>query len=466
MSDREHPYTRRVFLQQGLTLASLAWTTPMFIERSARAMMMPLGSAVSSQPGVPEDRVLVVVQLGGGNDGLNTVVPYGADAYYRSRPGLAVAAPGQGDGAAITLDHHAGLGLHPEFAGFKELIDDGAAAIVQGAGYPNPNRSHFTSMDIWQTGNTNATGHGWLGRYFDNQCHGSPVADAAVAIGREAPLALTGGTHRPVTFESAETFRWRGEDIHPTLRDAYERVTSQAQTENSGDHEGERPGDSPAQPGRREVPQARQRRQTNRVQPTQESNLDFLTRTAMDARASSERIRRAVSQPPLVSYPQNPLANQLRIVSAMIRAEMPTRVYYVSLGGFDTHANQLASHGRLLRHLGDSLNAFHKDMKAQGNNSRVLTMAFSEFGRRVVQNASQGTDHGTAAPMYFVGDMVRHGLLGDHPSMTDLDQGDLRFTVDFRCLYAAVLEDWMQADSAAVLGASFRKARIMQPVQQ
>lgn len=443
MRDRENPYTRRVFLQQGLTLASMALTTPLFIERSARAVMLPLDSAVSSRPGVPEDRVLVVVQLGGGNDGLNTVVPYGADAYYRNRPALAIAAPGRGDGGAIALDHHAGLGLHPEFAGFKELIDDGAAAIVQGVGYPNPNRSHFTSMDIWQTANTNATGHGWLGRYFDNQCHGSPAADAAVTVGRDAPLALTGQTHKPVTFESAEQFRWRGEDIHPSLRDAYERMLSDLP--NGG------------VPERRE----RENRRGNQANPNDQSHRDFLTRTAMDARASSERIRKAVSEKPLVSYPNSGLAQQLRTVSAMIRAGMPTRVYYVSLGGFDTHANQLATHGRLLRQLGDALNAFYRDLQAQGNSSRVLTMAFSEFGRRVAQNASQGTDHGTAAPMYFVGDMVRHGVLGDHPSMNHFDQGDLRFTVDFRCLYAAVIDDWLKADSTAVLGTRFRKAEII-----
>src|SRR6185503_9680745 len=147
----------------------------------------------------------------------------------------------------------------------------------------------------------------------------------------------------------------------------------------------------------------------------------------------------------------------LQIVGAMIRDGMRTRVYYVSLGGFDTHANQPGTHGRLLRQFAESLNAFHKDLKAQGNSSRVLTMAFSEFGRRVSQNGSQGTDHGTAAPMYFVGDMLRPGLLGEHPSLTDLDEGDLKFSVDFRSVYAAVLEDWMGAPSTKILGRPFKK---------
>lgn len=422
------PYTRRVFLQQGLTLASMAFTAPLFLERSAMGMMLPLGSALSSRPGVPEDRVLVVVQLGGGNDGLNTVIPYGHDEYYRRRPALAIAAPQRQRDGAIVLDHHAGLGLHPEFAGFKELLDEGAASIVHGVGYPNPNRSHFTSMDIWHTADTRATGSGWLGRYIDNTCHGNPEADAAVAIGREAPRALAGELRKPVSFENADTFRWRGEDMHPLLRDAYREMTDQHHRPNDDDEFG---------------------------------HLNFLTRTSLDARASSERIRAAVDQTPLVSYPNSNLANQLRIVSAMIRAEMPTRVYYVTLGGFDTHANQPGTHGRLLRQLGDALNAFYRDMKAQGNSSRVLTMVFSEFGRRVAQNASAGTDHGTAAPMYFVGDMLRPGLLGDHPSLSDLDQGDLKFTVDFRSLYTAVLEDWMKADARRVLGANFAKASII-----
>ncbi len=156
------------------------------------------------------------------------------------------------------------------------------------------------------------------------------------------------------------------------------------------------------------------------------------------------------------------LARQLRIVAAMIRDEMTTRVYYVTLGGFDTHANQYNQHANLMRQLGDALNAFYKDLKTQGSSGRVLTMVFSEFGRRVGQNASGGTDHGTAAPMYFVGDMVRPGLLGDHPSLTDLDQGDLKFTVDVRSVYTAVLEDWMGAPAAKVLGRRFRKARILE----
>ncbi len=426
----EPAFTRRLFLQQGLTLASLAATAPLFIQRSALAMMRPPGSPVSSRPGVPEDRVLVVVQLGGGNDGLNTVVPYGSAEYYRARPTLAIPAPGRGTQdrpGALELAGAQGLGLHPNLAGFKGLLDDGVASIVQGVGYPNPNRSHFASMDIWHTADTDARGHGWIGKYLDATCNGAPVPEAGVAVGRSAPLAMQGALNKPVTFETAELFRWIGEDLDRTLKGPYDAINRGGMLDD--------------------------------VDP--DSQLGFLMRTALDAQVSSDRIRAAVAKRPLVPYPGSPLARQLQVVGAMIRDGMATRVYYVSLGGFDTHAGQAGPHSNLMRQVGEGLAAFYQDLKAQGNSGRVLTMAFSEFGRRVAQNASGGTDHGTAAPMYFVGDMVRPGLLGDHPSMADLDDGDLRFTADFRSVYAAVLEDWMGAPSAAILGRAYEKARIV-----
>lgn len=425
-------FSRRLFLQQGLGFISLAATAPLFIQRSAHGMLLPLGSMLSSVAGVPEDHVLVVVQLGGGNDGLNTVIPFGNGSYYKARPSIAIAEPGKngnGQPGALKIDDTSGIGLNPNLTGFKELMDQGVASIVQGVGYPNPNRSHFTSMDIWHTANTDAQGYGWIGKYFDCTCNGTPLPEGAVSIGRESPLAMNGAVQKPVSFESAELFRWLGEDLdkEKSLKKPYDTITRAGQLEN--------------------------------VDP--DSQLGFLTRTALDAQVSSERIRAAVAKRPLVQYPGGQLSRQLQIVGAMIRDGMKTRVYYVSLGGFDTHAAQLGQHANLMRQLGDSLNAFYKDLKEQGNNQRVLTMCFSEFGRRVQANASGGTDHGTAAPMYFVGDMIRPGLLGDHPSLTDLDDGDLKFNVDFRSVYANVLEDWMGAPSDKVLGKQFKKAKIL-----
>ncbi len=428
--NHDSAYTRRLFLKQGMTLASMVSTAPLFIQRSALGMMQPAGSMLSSQPGIPDDRILVVVQLGGGNDGLNTVVPYGNNLYYNARPGIAIPAPGRSNGpqqGALQLDDSDGIGLHPNMAGFKELYDEGVASIVQGVGYPNPNRSHFTSMDIWHTAEHSAKGYGWIGKYFDNTCNGTPVPEGSVAIGRTSPLAMEGGIQKPVTFESEELFRWLGEDVQDDLNKPYSEINRSGVLED--------------------------------VNP--DSQMGFLMRTALDAQVSSERIRKAVAKTPLVNYPGNKLAKQLRIVSAMIRDGMSTRVYYVTLGGFDTHAGQAQRHGRLMTDFSQSVNAFYKDLKKQGNNSRVLTMAFSEFGRRVKQNASGGTDHGTAAPMYFIGDMVRPGLLGNHPSLSDLDSGDLKWNVDFREIYTAVLEDWLKAPAAKVLGKQYRKAKII-----
>jgi len=428
-----HPdttYTRRLFLQRGVTFASLAMTAPAFLERSAGAMALPLNSLLSSIPGVPQDHVLVVVQLGGGNDGLNTVVPYGDRAYYNARPALAVPEPGRGgrqQQGVLTLDDAKGIGLHPSMAPFKELMDEGVASIVQGVGYPNPNRSHFTSMDVWHTADTSAKGNGWIGRYFDNTCNGQPDPEGSISIGRTAPLAMIGDQQKPVSFETADLFRWLGEDLSEQMADPYQAI-------NRGGALADVDVDSQA---------------------------GFLMRTALDAQLSSDRIRKAVAKRPLVPYPGGRLSGQLQTVAAMIRDGMRTRVYYVSLGGFDTHANQSGQHARLLQQVSSSLNAFYKDMKTQGNSGRVCTMVFSEFGRRVAQNASGGTDHGTAAPMYIVGDMVRPGLLGEHPSLTRLDGGDLVHNVDFRSVYAAVLEDWMGADSKVILGKKFRKAKVI-----
>jgi uncharacterized protein (DUF1501 family) len=433
MSDHQQPaFSRRVFMQHGIAFVSMAATAPLFIQNSAKGVLNPFASMLSSQSGVPEDHVLVVVQLGGGNDGLNTVVPYGNGAYYKARPAIAVPAPGKSQGnqqGALDLDKKAGIGLHPNLTGLKELFEDGVASILQGVGYPNPNRSHFTSMDIWHTASTDAHGHGWIGRYFDCTCNGTPQPEGAVAIGRDSPLAMQGQIQKPISFESPELFRWLGDDLTKdgALKQPYQEINRTGQLSGVDD----------------------------------ESQLGFLTRTALDAQLSSDRIRAAVAKRPLVQYPNSALARQLQMVGAMIRDGMKTRVYYVSMGGFDTHANQLGSHGNLMRQFGDAINAFHKDLKEQGNSGRVLTMCFSEFGRRVAQNASGGTDHGTAAPMYLIGDMVRPGLLGELPSLTDLDQGDLKFNTDFRSVYASVLEDWMGAPSDKILAGNYKKAKIL-----
>jgi uncharacterized protein (DUF1501 family) len=435
--DLPNPYTRREMLRTGLLLASASLTIPAFLERSALAMQAQQGG-LSGAPGVPEERILVVLQLSGGNDGLNTVVPAFAPEYYNLRKGIAIP-----EKEMLLLDKQAGVGLHPSLAGFKDLFDQGLMGLVQGAGYPNPNRSHFKSMDIWQTADTTATGNGWLGRYLDSECCGfgkneggkaarstGESGPPAIAIGRNAPLAMEGSLVKPVAFEDPNLFRWSGKDIDQPLASAYDDAN---------------------------------RRDAAAPQGT-DNNSSFLLRTALDAQVSSDLIRKAVATKPQTSFPQNELSRQLAMVASMIRANLKTRVYYVSYGGFDTHAGQGGANGRhanLLKVVGDSMKAFYAELKLQNNDARVMTMSFSEFGRRVGQNASGGTDHGTAAPMFLFGPMVQAGVLTSHPSLRDLDEGDLRFTTDFRRVYAGVLGQWLKADAAQVLEGSYKAMRVV-----
>ncbi len=447
-SSNPTPYSRREFIRSGLVLASAAATVPAFLNSSAWAMhSMAERLGVSSIPGVPDDHILVVVQLSGGNDGLNTVVPFGDPAYHKARPAIAIK-----ENEVLKLSGTDGIGLHPQLTGMRDLYDDGLLSIVQGVGYPNPNRSHFKSMDIWHTADVTATGDGWLGRYFDSECCGygsgesgtAPAAAAAaatsqegqgagppgIAIGRGAPLAMQGRQIKPVSFESAELFKWSAAEMGKELREGYDALNRRGAS----------------------------------ASPAKERNSDFLVRTAMDAQISSDLIRKAVGQKTLVQYPQSDLARQLSMVGLMIRANLKTRVYYVTHGSFDTHAGQGAAngrHGQLLNQLGLALKSFYADLKSQGNDGRVMTMSFSEFGRRVGQNASGGTDHGTAAPLFLAGPMVRKGVVGEHPSLKDLDEGDLKYKVDFRSVYSGILEGWMKANPKDVIDGTFKALPVL-----
>ena len=437
-------FSRRHFISRGVVLASTAFTVPWFIDMSARVLAAQPGNGQSSRPGIPDERILVVVQLAGGNDGLNTVVPYADASYYKARPVIGIP-----EAKVLKLKDNDFVGLHPKLQGLKDLYDSEQLAVIQGVGYPNPNRSHFKSMDIWQTADTTGTGEGWIGRYFDCRCNGAQpkpgaqaganaattpgalTGDAGIALGRNAPLAMQGRIFRPTSFETPELFRWTGLDVDKHMEEPYHEI---ARTEHVA---GLRGGDSSAA---------------------------FLMRTALDAQLASDNIRKAVERKPTVQYPGTPLAKQLAMVASMIAAGLKTRVYYVTLGGFDTHSAQGNINGtqaNLLDQVGSAIKAFYDDLKSQDNDRRVLTMTFSEFGRRVAQNGSNGTDHGTAAPMFLAGPMVRPGVLGNHPSLTDLDAGDLKFTVDFRTVYAGILQQWLKADPDAVLQGKFQAAKVV-----
>jgi len=428
-SSKSSAYSRREFLGASLAAVSTVTTAPMFFTQTAQVMAAPGDQPLTrSRPGVPEDRILVVVQLSGGNDGMNTVIPYGEPQYYNARTRIAI-----DEGDVLKLDEKTGVGLHPSLAKVRDMIAANRGAVVQGVGYPNPNRSHFSSMDIWHTGDTlqgARTGSGWIGRSLDRlqkEHTGEIDAAACIAIGSQMPLATQGKHVKPTTFQSADRYRWVGNDLNETLPAAYD----------AANRAGVLPG----------------------AEAT--SQAAFLMRTAMDAQVSSDRIRKAAGKSSLTEFPRQPLAQQLKTVAAMIRGELPTRIYYVALGGFDTHANQLFRHANLLTQFADGIAAFYAELDAMGQSSRVMTLAFSEFGRRVAQNASNGTDHGAAAPMFLFGDMVKPGMHGRYPSLTDLDAGDLRYNVDFRSVYADVLDRWMKIDSKAVLGQSFKSAGVV-----
>lgn len=415
--------SRRAFMQGTFAIASTTLTMPGFLAATS-AQFNDTTMRLSSTPGGAEDRILVIVQLSGGNDGLNTVIPYGDSNYYRQRPGIGI-----DKNEVIGIDRNQGIGLHPAMRPIAEMISENLAAIVQGVGYPNPNRSHFSSMDIWHTADLEAgarggRGVGWIGRAMDEAYrNGKRDMDmASIAIGSRAPLALSGRHVRPVSFERADLFRWLGSDFHDKLERSYEALA------------------------KRKVEQA----------DIQTDAAAFVQRIAGEATVASDKVRKAVSKQPSTSFPGTSLGKQLRLISSMINAQLPTRVYYAAHGGFDTHAGQAGRHNSLLEQFAEAMRAFYKEMKATGHASRVLTVAFSEFGRRVRQNASGGTDHGAAGPMFLFGDQIKSGLHGRHPSLTDLDKGDLIYKIDFRSIYADILRQWMKLPMTITDSASAR----------
>ena len=411
--------TRREFVKKGLTIVAVGMTAPSFLTRTALALNNPWDLAqAQSRPGTPDENILVVVQMGGGNDGLNTLVPFTEDAYYRARPTLAVP---QKDVLRVTDT----LGLHPNLGKVKGLYDKGAMAVIQGVGYPNPSRSHFKSMEIWHTADPEGrvVRYGWIGRYFDSKCPVCEQPTVGVNVGPAMPLALKAESGNGVTLETPETFQWM-----------------------------------PSMNGIGEKEEMELFRLLNAPATNEPGTIDFLRHTAMNAVISSERVREAVGKyKGGIEYPNNRLGYGLKLIAQMIAGNLSTKVYYANMTGFDTHAAQRGVHEALLRELAEGVEAFYRDLEAQGNADRVLVLAFSEFGRRVAENGSAGTDHGMAAPMFVFGKQIKGGLYGQHPSLTDLVEGDLKHAIDFRSVYATVLDKWLGADPAKILGAPFER---------
>jgi uncharacterized protein (DUF1501 family) len=427
--------TRREFLRTSALGGALSWTVPAFLANTFSAMHAEAADSATQTATGPDSNILVILQMAGGNDGLNTVVPYSNDYYHRARPKIAFA-----EKSILRINDE--IGLHESLSGFKELYDAGELSVIQGVGYPNPNRSHFVSTDIWQTAadSDKIESSGWMGRYFDNTCSGCDPT-IAVNIGRQMPRAFQAKHPVGVSLESPQSYRFMSREKGKSgemTEESYRKLNEPdaEMVENSGGTIGTLQGS---------------------VQ-TGGSALDFLERTALDAQLSSDKIRTIANRVEnQATYPTSQLGNSLKLVAKLIGGGLATRVFYVSQGGYDTHTNQTGTHERLLKELGDSVKAFVADLKAQGNLSRVLLMTFSEFGRRVAENASSGTDHGAAAPMFVVGNKVKAGLLGKYPSLapSDLFQGDLKFNVDFRSVYAGILENWLKTKSAPILGRQF-----------
>lgn len=387
---------RKEFLQIG-SLATASLMMPKFLKAFEKKAMVP-----------PGNKVMVVLQFSGGNDGLNTVIPISNDIYYKSRPGLGIE-----KGKALRLTDEAGL--NPALPFLKELFDEGSMGIMNNVGYPNPDRSHFRSMDIWQSASDSNQyiTTGWLGRYLDAQCSGCDKPTQALEIDDVLSLALKGEDLKGLALKNPKK-------LFTTSNEKYFR-------------------------------------EINASHDQEEATVDYLYKTLSETLSSADYIyEQSRRHPSSQVYPATDLGRNLKTISSLILSDINTKVYYVSLGSFDTHVNQENQQKRLFTELNDAMSAFVNDLKNNNRFQDVVVMTFSEFGRRVAQNASGGTDHGTANNMFLIGGgLKRKGLLNPMANLSDLNQGDLKHTVDFKSVYATMLHNWLGADDEKILGKKF-----------
>jgi uncharacterized protein (DUF1501 family) len=386
---------RRRFLQTG-SLATASLLVPGFLKAFERPRLVP-----------PGNRVLVVLQLSGGNDGLNTVIPIRNDIYYKERSRLGIKKE-----QAIRLNDDAGI--HPALSSFRDLYDQGQIGILHGAGYPNPDRSHFRSMDIWQTASSSRDylSTGWIGRWLDAQCSGCDKPTQALEIDDTLSLAMKGDKIKGISFRDPSR-------MYAMSRDKYFRDLVALNPTSNNDNA---------------------RNYLYKIMAETISGAEYIY--------DQSRIR-----PSSASYPKTELGKNLQTIASLILSDINTKVYYVSIGSFDTHVNQQATQQRLFTEINDAIQSFVADLRANRRFEDVLLMSFSEFGRRVSQNASGGTDHGTANNMFIIsGGLKQKGMLNPMPDLSDLSDGDLKYQVDFRDIYATVLNKWLSADDQAILG--------------
>lgn len=385
---------RKEFIQAG-SLATASLMLPKFLKAFEGKAMVPAGN-----------KVVVIVQLSGGNDGLNTIIPVRNDLYYKARPRLGIAAT-----KALSITDEAGL--HPSLTGLKELYDDGSLGIINSVGYPNPDRSHFRSMDIWQTASQSNEylTSGWVGRYLDAQCKGCDKPTQAIEIDDVLSLSMKGEHMKGIAVKDPRR-------LYGTANEKFFRDVMK----NHGGDTGEEP-------------------------------VDYLYKTMSETLSSADYIfRQSKLHPTNAEYPKTDLGNSLKTIASLIFSDINTKVYYVSLGSFDTHINQEFQQARLFTQLNDAVKAFTADMKTNGRFEDVLLFTFSEFGRRVSQNASGGTDHGTANNMFLAsGGLKQKGMINEMPDLDDLNEGDLKHKVDFKNVYATILKKWLNADDQQIL---------------
>jgi uncharacterized protein (DUF1501 family) len=388
---------RRKFLKQS-SLASSLFFVPSFIKAFEVVARNKLGY-----------KRLVIVQLSGGNDGLNTIIPFGNDMYYKARPSIAIA-----KNEVLKLNDE--VGLNPSLTPLKRLYDNGYLSIINNVGYPNPIRSHFRSMDIWQTASDSNeySQSGWVGRYLD---HYGKQPHSAIEINESLSLAMKGERLNAIATQNPKSLYNLSKD--PYFKNIYNHQNDAHLSEH---------------------------------------NLGYLYKSMIAAQSSSKYIyetSKTVSSSQ--EYPNNPFGKQLRTTAQFINSGLDTKVFYASLGGFDTHANQRNVQKRLLNVYAKSIEAFVQDLKTNGSFKDTLILTFSEFGRRVKQNASIGTDHGTANNVFVIGEnLKKQGLYNKMSNLNDLDDnGDLKFEIDFRTIYATVLDKWLDVDDKKVLNKSF-----------
>lgn len=389
-------FKRKEFLQIG-SLATATLMLPKFLKAFEGKKMVP-----------PGNKVLVVLQLSGGNDGLNTVIPIRNDIYYNLRPKLGI----KKDKALWLTDE---AGIHPALPALKGLFDDGSLGIMNNVGYPNPDRSHFRSMDIWQSASDSDKYiyTGWLGRYLDAQCSGCSKPTQALEVDDVLSLTLKGENNKGLAVKDPKR-------LYNTSHERYFK-------------------------------------EINTAHENGEETVDYLYKTLSETLSSADYIyQRSRLHPSSQIYPATETGKNLKTISSLIMSDINTKVYYLSLGSFDTHVNQENQQERLFTELNDAISAFVKDLKFNNRFDDVMLMTFSEFGRRVAQNASGGTDHGTANNMFFIGGGLKQkGLINAMPALTDLNEGDLVHKVDFKNVYATLLRKWLDADDKEILGKQY-----------